>query len=84
MNTKEKNNHKKLKYNFKEEEPGHAEEPFFKYAPLHLDNTKRYTYADYLTWVDDKRRELIDGFIYLMSAPIFEGLKIDLNELFSK
>ena len=30
---------------------------------LQLDLTKRYTYADYLTWLDDKRRELIDGFI---------------------
>jgi Uma2 family endonuclease len=34
---------------------------------LSLDLTKRYTYADYLTWLDDKRRELIDGFIHLMS-----------------
>ena len=30
---------------------------------LDLDETKRYTYADYLTWFDDKRRELIYGFI---------------------
>ena len=29
----------------------------------------KYTYADYLTWVDDIRRELVDGFIRLMSAP---------------
>jgi Uma2 family endonuclease len=29
--------------------------------------TKRYTYADYLTWADDKTRELIDGFIKMMS-----------------
>jgi len=36
---------------------------------LSLDLNKRYTYADYLTWVDDVRRELIDGFIHLMSAP---------------
>ncbi|MDR0995272.1 MAG: Uma2 family endonuclease [Tannerella sp.] len=36
---------------------------------LTLDMTKRYTYADYLTWMDDKRRELVDGFIKLMSAP---------------
>lgn len=28
---------------------------------------KRYTYADYLTWMDDKRRELIDGFVKLMT-----------------
>jgi Uma2 family endonuclease len=34
-----------------------------------LDESKRYTYADYLTWLDDKRRELINGFIHLMSAP---------------
>ena len=28
-----------------------------------------YTYADYLTWDDDRRWELIDGKPYLMSAP---------------
>jgi Uma2 family endonuclease len=32
-----------------------------------LNLEKRYTYADYLTWVDDKLRELIDGFVHLMS-----------------
>jgi len=34
---------------------------------LNLDETQRYTYADYLTWFDDKRRELINGFIRMMS-----------------
>ena len=34
---------------------------------LVLDYNKRYTYADYLTWIDDKMRELINGFIKLMS-----------------
>jgi len=34
---------------------------------LALDLKKRYTYADYLTWADDVRRELIGGFIHLMS-----------------
>jgi Uma2 family endonuclease len=34
---------------------------------LQLDLTKRYTFADYFTWHDDKRRELIDGFIQMMS-----------------
>jgi len=34
---------------------------------LVLDVNKRYTYADYLTWADDKMRELIDGFIRMMS-----------------
>jgi len=58
------------KYEFKEEEPTIVEEPFIKYPALDLDMTKRYTYADYLTWFDEKRRELIDGFIHLMSAPV--------------
>lgn len=34
---------------------------------LNLDLNKRYSYADYLTWMDDKRRELHDGFIKLMT-----------------
>lgn len=34
---------------------------------LQLDLDKRYSYADYLTWMDDKRRELINGFIKMMS-----------------
>lgn len=34
---------------------------------LKLDLTKRYTFADYLTWADDKRRELYDGFVKLMT-----------------
>ncbi len=38
---------------------------------LQLDLNKRYTYTDYLTWFDDIRRELIDGFIKLMlPAPL--------------
>ena len=36
---------------------------------LNLDLTKRYTYADYLTWIDDKRRELFEGFVRKMTAP---------------
>ena len=46
-----------------------VEEPFVMYGTLKLDESKRYTYDDYLTWLDDKRRELINGFIHLMSAP---------------
>ncbi len=34
---------------------------------LNLDLNKKYTYADYLTWLDDKRRELINGFIKMMT-----------------
>jgi Uma2 family endonuclease len=36
---------------------------------LALDLNRRYTYADYLKWFDDVRRELVDGLIKLMSAP---------------
>jgi len=28
-----------------------------------------YTYADYAGWDDEKRYELIDGFVYMMSSP---------------
>jgi Uma2 family endonuclease len=35
---------------------------------LSLDLSKRYTYADYLTWMDDVRRELVDGFIKVMAS----------------
>ena len=48
---------------------------------LNLDLTKRYTYADYLTWWDDKRRELIDGFIKMMSpaaSSIHESISVNL------
>ena len=37
---------------------------------ISIDLNKRYTYADYLTWMDDKRRELIDGFVHLMAGPL--------------
>ena len=40
---------------------------------LTLDPNRRYSYADYLTWLDDKRRELFDGIISLMApAPLTE------------
>ena len=34
---------------------------------LTIDPNRRYTYADYLTWLDDKRRELWEGIVKLMS-----------------
>ena len=46
---------------------------------LQLSLNKRYTYADYLTWLDDKRRELIDGFINLMSGPVREHQKVSIT-----
>jgi hypothetical protein len=49
------------KYELKEPDPMIAEEPLLPYGGLilNLDETQRYTYADYLTWFDDKRREKI-------------------------
>ena len=47
---------------------------------LKLDLTKRYTYADYLTWMDDVRRELYDGFIKLMTpAPSSKHQELSTN-----
>jgi len=34
---------------------------------LQLDINKKYSYADYLTWFDDVRRELFNGWLSLMS-----------------
>ena len=45
---------------------------------LTLDLNKRYTYADYLTWLDDKARELINGIIQKMSpAPRLGHAKVN-------
>lgn len=44
-----------------------------------ISNPVRYTYADYISWMDDKRREIINSQV---PVSIFEGLKIDLKELF--
>ena len=57
-------------YKLPSDKPNIIEEPFVMFGTLDLDETKRYTYADYLTWLDDRRMELIDGFIHFMSAPI--------------
>lgn len=49
---------------------------------LDLDLNKRYSYADYLTWLDDKRRELFNGFIKLISpAPLRKHQIISTNLL---
>lgn len=49
---------------------------------------KRYTYADYLTWADDERWELIDGVPYMMTpAPIMGHQEISMRlgaELFAQ
>jgi Uma2 family endonuclease len=47
---------------------------------LNLDLNKKYTYADYLTWMDNVRRELYDGIINLMTpAPSRKHQRISTN-----
>lgn len=36
---------------------------------MQLPRDKKYTYADYLTWDDDHRYELIDGVPYMLASP---------------
>jgi Uma2 family endonuclease len=45
---------------------------------------KGYTYEDYCTFNDDQRREVINGVIYLMTAPLREHQEIlsSLNSMF--
>ena len=40
---------------------------------------KIYTFADYLTWFDDTRRELIDGFVKLFPAPNYQHADVSKN-----
>jgi len=47
---------KKKAYEVKPTEPSNVKEPSAMYGTLDLDESIRYTYADYLTWLDDKRR----------------------------
>jgi hypothetical protein len=52
----------------------------FGLMELSLDMNKRYTYADYLTWLDGQARELINGFIKIMSpAPRLGHAKVNSN-----
>ncbi len=52
---------------------------------VQLDQERQYTYADYLTWLDDKRRELINGFVKLMSpgaSKMHQDISINLEHVF--
>jgi Uma2 family endonuclease len=48
---------------------------------LELDLTKRYTFADYLTWIDNRRRELINGFVKMMTPALSTKHQQILGEL---
>jgi len=71
MKTDEKKEETKTIRNYEIKEPEHSvvEEPAAAYYPSFIDYNKHYTYADYMTWIDDKRRELIAGIVRLISAP---------------
>ena len=51
------------KYLEPEEKVNKLEESAAAYGSL------RYSYADYLSWIDDKMRELLNGIVYTFSAP---------------
>jgi hypothetical protein len=46
-----------------------------------LRKERHYTYADYATWDDDVRYELIDGVPYMM--PPLKGCVINLADIFT-
>jgi Uma2 family endonuclease len=46
-----------------------VEEPMLTYGIRYNNPDTRYTYADYLSWEDDIRREICNGIVWLMSAP---------------
>ena len=64
------------KYIYTEDDGLEVHEAVRKY-----DENKRYTYADYESWDDDNRYQLIDGLVYMMSAPTVDHQSI-LGELY--
>ena len=70
MDTNEKDGKKGKEYPEKKEEKSNiVEEPLVIYGTIDLDESKHYSYADYLTWFDDRRRQVINGIARLMFAP---------------
>ncbi len=66
----------------KKTEPGVVKEPAVIYGThnVSINKEKHYSYADYLTWLDDKRRELYNGIVYeLFSAPTSIHAQISTN-----
>lgn len=52
-------------------------------SAVYITPSQRYTYADYLTWQDYRRRELIHGRVYdLFSAPSMLHANISINLAF--
>ena len=60
-----------------EEKINTLEEPAVAYG------NQRYSYADYLSWTDDKMRELLNGIVYTFSAPFRDHAKF-ISDFFIK
>ena len=60
----------------KEKKPDVVEEPTATYGYEYYNDTRRYSYTDYLTWIDDKMREIINGIVKLMATPFRIHAKI--------
>ncbi len=58
-------------YQQTEEQISAVNEPAATYghSPVIINPDKLYSYADYLTWMDDKRREIYNGVVWMMSGP---------------
>ena len=44
-----------------------------------LKENKKYTYADYLTWSDEEKWEIIDGIPYMQAAPSWQHQSISVE-----
>ena len=66
-----------IKYPQPEESGDNVQEPAAGYG------IQRFSYADYLSWTDDKMRELLNGVVYAFSAPFRNHAKIT-SALFGK
>ncbi len=67
---------KELKKYPEKEETSILEEPAMAYGYY---NMPRYSYADYLTWVDGKIREIVNGVVKLFSAPLTRHALISME-----
>ncbi|MDA8226719.1 MAG: Uma2 family endonuclease [Desulfitobacterium hafniense] len=50
-----------------------------------LQEGRKYTYADYLTWPDEERWEIIDGVPYMQAAPTWQhqAISVELTSQFN-
>ena len=64
------------RYEIRESANSHVEEPVIAYGST----SQRYSYADYLSWLDDRVREIINGVVRLMPyAATTTHARISLN-----